>query len=560
MTALSTSDTGAPPSAPEVLEPDAVLESDDLSSRLNALRKIVAVAGDRVDSRRLETARLVSERAAGRLALSGEYTVIALGGSTGSGKSSLFNALAGLDISAVGIRRPTTGAPHACVWGPEGAAELLDWLGIPARHQIARESVLDADSQADLRGLILLDLPDHDSVQLSHQLEVDRLVQLVDVLVWVVDPQKYADEQVHSRYLRPLTRHASNVVVVLNHIDRLTPDDAEICRADLRRLLDSDGLSEARLFTTSAVRHDGLADVREVITSTVAARHAAAARLSADLDTVAAELGDLVGPEVREDIDRGAIKALCAELADASGVSARSDAAVAEYQDSAVRVTGWPIARWLAWIGRFRPNRGSLPANDSGDGTESRGASSTQVDAAIQRFADTASAGLPAPWPTLVRHAAASDRELVQHDLDQAVGTAVTGPDKSAVWWRVIAAGQWALLGIMVIGALWLIVSSILATVGADLPRILVEPKIGIISMPTVLFLGGLVLGPILALLARSMIASAALRARTRVRSALSDAITVVARERVVAPTRAELGAYVDVRDALRRVGQATSS
>ena len=61
---------------------------------------------------------------------------------------------------------------------------------------------------ADLDGLVLLDLPDHDSTEVGHRLQVDRLVQLVDVLVWVVDPQKYADAALHDRYLSPLAEHA----------------------------------------------------------------------------------------------------------------------------------------------------------------------------------------------------------------------------------------------------------------------------------------------------------------------------------------------------------------
>ena len=38
----------------------------------------------------------------------------------------------------------------------------------------------------------------------SHHLEVDRLVELADLMVWVLDPQKYADAAVHDRYLAPL--------------------------------------------------------------------------------------------------------------------------------------------------------------------------------------------------------------------------------------------------------------------------------------------------------------------------------------------------------------------
>ena len=59
-----------------------------------------------------------------------------------------------------------------------------------------------------MEGVVLLDLPDHDSTEVSHHLEVDRIVKLADLLVWVLDPQKYADAAVHDRYLAPLASHA----------------------------------------------------------------------------------------------------------------------------------------------------------------------------------------------------------------------------------------------------------------------------------------------------------------------------------------------------------------
>ena len=76
-----------------------------------------------------------------------------------------------------------------------------------------------------LDGLVLLDLPDHDSTEVEHHVEVDRLVRMVDVMVWVLDPQKYADAALHERYLRPLASHAEVMVVTLNHVDELTATD-----------------------------------------------------------------------------------------------------------------------------------------------------------------------------------------------------------------------------------------------------------------------------------------------------------------------------------------------
>ena len=91
---------------------------------------------------------------------------------------------------------------------------------------------------------MLLDLPDHDSTEVSHHLEVDRLVKLADLLVWVLDPQKYADAAIHDRYLKPLAGHADVMMVVLNHIDTVPEDRRDAMIADVRRLLDQDGLGE----------------------------------------------------------------------------------------------------------------------------------------------------------------------------------------------------------------------------------------------------------------------------------------------------------------------------
>src|SRR3712207_9041395 len=148
--------------------------------------------------------------------LSLDHSVVALAGSTGSGKSSLFNALAQLTLSRVGVRRPTTGVAHACVWGPERAGELLDWLGVPPARRFRRESALDADDEATLRGLGPLDLPDFDSVEEAHRIEVDRLLGVGDLMVWVLDPQKYADRVVHEQYLARFAHHRDVMVVVLN--------------------------------------------------------------------------------------------------------------------------------------------------------------------------------------------------------------------------------------------------------------------------------------------------------------------------------------------------------
>ncbi|MFD5332330.1 GTPase family protein, partial [Cellulosimicrobium cellulans] len=290
----------------------------DLAARTTALETAVRAGEGRVDSDLLADARTVVARARERAGLSADHTVVALAGATGSGKSSVFNALAGDDLATVGVQRPTTSHPLAAVWGTggvvrpasgapsgttpgaAGAGALLDWLEVRRRHEMGTPLTSgdpdDARAGGGLRGLlkgrraaevtsglVLLDLPDHDSVVVEHRVRAERLVERADLLVWVVDPQKYADAALHERYLRPLAGHGSVVVLVLNQVDRLSPADADACLADLRRLAAEDGLGDARVLGVSARTGQGLDELRGLLADAAARRRAANDRRAAAL-------------------------------------------------------------------------------------------------------------------------------------------------------------------------------------------------------------------------------------------------------------------------------------
>ena len=266
------------------------LPSASLPVRLASLTELTPsgpgrTGADGFNTELLAESETLLRRSGERMRMSASHTVVALAGGTGSGKSSLFNALAGANFSPAGVMRPTTKHSHACVWGMEGAAPLLDWLSVQRRHRYARASALD-EGEASLTGLLLLDLPDHDSVVTGSAALVDRLVKLVDMLVWVLDPLKYADAAVHRRYLVPLAGHAAVTMVVLNQVDTLSPDQAADCEADLRRLLDAEGLTETSVLVTSALTGAGLDELRLSLATAVATRRAAVDRITADIDAL----------------------------------------------------------------------------------------------------------------------------------------------------------------------------------------------------------------------------------------------------------------------------------
>ena len=103
-----------------------VTRGSDIGARVQGLDDAVTAARGRLDDVLLDRADDVVTRATERLRLSADHTVVALGGATGSGKSSTFNALVGLELASVGVRRPTTSWATACTWGVSGAGELLE--------------------------------------------------------------------------------------------------------------------------------------------------------------------------------------------------------------------------------------------------------------------------------------------------------------------------------------------------------------------------------------------------------------------------------------------------
>ena len=295
------------------------LGEQNLSPRLEALAELVRIGrarqgnqpqaevrppgqddGSGFNNQLLDDAEAVLKRAGERLRLSGNHTVVALAGGTGSGKSTLFNALSGATFSPPGVTRPMTRHVHACVWGMQGAAPLLDWLGVQRRHRYARASVLDT-GESDLDGLILLDLPDHDSVVTASMAAVDRLSKLADMVIWVLDPQKYADAAVHNRYLIPLAGHAAVFNVVLNQVDVLSPQQVRDCEEDLRRLLDAEDLLDTPIYPVSARTGAGLDELRALLTETVTRNRAVTDRIAADIDAVIGGFTVYSGPQLAPD-------------------------------------------------------------------------------------------------------------------------------------------------------------------------------------------------------------------------------------------------------------------
>ena len=512
-----------------------------LAQRLRYLDEVLDLSRGRASQAIVDATDALIDRAGERLSIAGDHTVVALAGATGSGKSSSFNALTGTQLAGVGVTRPTTSEAMAVSWGTELPTELLDWLGVRRRHLIA-------SGGAALRDLVLLDLPDHDSTELTHRVTVDRLVEQVDMMVWIVDPQKYADAALHDGYLKPLARHAAVMVVVLNQADRLAPDARAAALADLRRLLDAEGLGAVRVMAMSALTGEGVAEFRALLEDAARAKAASRTRFTADIVRQAELLSEDLGTGPVPALDGGVLDAVHATMAQAAGVPVVVESVRDAWRHRGALATGWPM---VSWIKRLKPDplrrlrMGLSPAElapTDVSRTSLPKATSVQrarLDASVRGLIEAATDGVPRGWADRIRAVARGNDARVIDRLDAAVAGTDLRMESGHGWWLLVTILQWLLFAALVAGGLWILVPILLgvAQIPLDLPLLLWWGW----PAQLVLVVGGVVGGVALGLLSRLFVdAGARVKARSAQR-ALMTAVAQVADEEVVEPVRAEL-------------------
>lgn len=412
-------------------------------------------------------AEKVAARVRDRVQIGGENTVVAFAGATGSGKSSLVNALVGETVAEVAPTRPTTAEPLS-VSGSE-TSEVLDWMGVGPRHVLP--GAFGDDS------VILVDLPDLDSTEEEHRSAADRVIERADVVVFVLDPQKYADALLHREYLKHFGEHGAVTLVVLNQVDRLAQREKNVVLVDARGLLATDGLRD-RLIPTSARTGEGVEQLRRSITEIVSKRNAARLRLGADLRSA----GEALAVASRKDggaspspVHADFMPAARA-MVSAAGGEAVAEAAARSYDLRSRRETPWksrsahrapdPLDAVVgpSGIPRYIPEPARIPA----------------AQMAVRTYVDSELAALPTSWKSSVaRDVDARTVRLIESTGDAAKDIEV-GDSEQPSWWGVTRALFRASLATVVVGVLWLFFWAALGmfdppkAVGVGLPIILI--------------------------------------------------------------------------------------
>lgn len=591
-----------------------------------SLKDAISYGEGRVPETVLLDAAETLERLSQRRELSTEHTVIGFFGATGSGKSTLFNAIAGQNIALSAPTRPTTSTVQAAIWEAEGSEELLDWLGIdkrvyPQTQALAAEGEATEGNEAggnnksaggvaapnavtepapglfnrirravggrgEMRtrtgGLILLDMPDFDSVTTTNRDLAARMMRYVDVLVWVVDPQKYADAVIHRDFMVPLAASGAQALCVLNQADKLAPAEVPAVLASLTRLLQAEG-TEAHLLAApiavSARTGEGVDVLRDLLAQVAAAKSLSLQRTDAQLHATASQLRTYAGGEGTVLAGAYALEAE-QKLVKACYTSSQAEqvleAATASYRRAAGQHTGWILTRWMSrlkadplrrlHLGQQEETKSASKAEKSAGmlGSDSENAPELVASSlpplsaaqkagmanAVRQYSKQMAARIDEPWKRSMKEAALSREAELPELLERDMVRIDYGLGRTRAPWVIFNALQWIALLSALVGVGWLTLISGMAYLQIQLPPA-PTPEGSPVPLPTLLLLLGILLGIASAGVGRLLTAMGSRYYARKLRGRLQTGVEKAVQSCVVAPVQQEAKRLTSYRKAL---------
>jgi GTPase SAR1 family protein len=291
--------------------------------------------------------------------------IVAFMGGTGVGKSSLLNRLAGKAIAKAGIERPTS--REVTLFHHKDVAIN----NLPEKMPIEKIRVAQHDDETK-KNIVWIDMPDFDSTEQSNKTLVFEWLPHIDVLIYVVSPERYRDEKAWRLLLSEGNRHAW--LFVLNQWDRGQQAQYE----DFKQQLGKAGFVEPIIFKTvcgETTYPDEFANLESTI-------------LSLSNKHIVAEL-EQRGVQVRKDELRQKLQAVLQSLGSKSAAKKTVERWQSQWEITAGQLQkgfAWPIQKLAAY---YAEHASDLIANPSTGGAQSDQAATVLWDDWAQaRFGD----------------------------------------------------------------------------------------------------------------------------------------------------------------------------
>ncbi|HKA69412.1 MAG TPA: GTPase domain-containing protein [Actinomycetes bacterium] len=223
---------------------------EELRARAAAARLPLEIDGaDRARDQLRGTVSQLEDYVLPRLSQLEAPLLAVVGGPTGAGKSTLVNSIAGRQVSAPGVLRPTTRVP-VLVCHPADEEWFSSRRVLPGLLRISGSTDGGAGDlqlrhdRAVPRGLALLDAPDIDSIVTRNRQLAAELLAAADLWIFVTTAARYADAVPWDLLISAQERNAAVAVV----LDRVPAKAANEVVTHLAALLSDHGLGDSPLF------------------------------------------------------------------------------------------------------------------------------------------------------------------------------------------------------------------------------------------------------------------------------------------------------------------------
>ena len=173
--------------------------------------------------------------------------VVAFFGGTGVGKSTLLNRLAGYEIARTGVLRPTSREVSIYLYHQLDVEQL-------SQHFPVAGIRMERHRNEQMKDILWLDMPDMDSTETANRDIVLEWLPHIDVLLYVVSPERYHDEKGWRMLLSEGGTHAW--IFVMNHGDKAESSQLSAFSSQLSNA----GFEEPIVFMTCCSGSDGIDD------------------------------------------------------------------------------------------------------------------------------------------------------------------------------------------------------------------------------------------------------------------------------------------------------------
>ncbi|WP_434923061.1 ABC transporter [Glutamicibacter sp. PAEs-4] len=306
-----------------------------------------------------------------RISNLGAPLLVVVGGSTGSGKSTLVNSLLGEQVSLSGAVRPTTRTP-VLAFNPVDQLFFESDRILPELKRVAgggfnaqggassNQALLMTPRQQVPQGLAILDAPDIDSVSDENRELAGQLLNAADLWIFVTTANRYADALPWDL----LTEAGARKITVCVVLNRVPPGAESDIVPDLKRLLSEKDLDPTLLHVLNETQlgeeklipsehvEPLLAWLNSLAADSAQRQRIAAQTLEGALRRTAADVSELIAELQEQENQLGELRTLTDER------FAQSLARINDSLHDGSLLRGEILARWQDFVGAGELLRG----------------------------------------------------------------------------------------------------------------------------------------------------------------------------------------------------------